>query len=186
MLPFSSKRPSIRDVCVFARLGLRASAYISWCHKLSSGTGRNLLLLSLCLSVICLTGKKGRAKIIAWVCIWCMHVCACVSLCTRVQMCIPWHMFGGWRTTYRHGFFFHRVVPRDGTQVVNLGRKRVYLLSFHSPRLPIGHFSLCYLLPLKNLFPKPQLLGFLNKEDQTFALFLLYLRTFILTFETTV
>lgn len=41
-----------------------------------------------------LTGKKGRAKIIAWVCIWCVHVCACVS----VHMCANVHtMTHVWR-----------------------------------------------------------------------------------------
>lgn len=111
-----------------------------------------------------------------------VHVCLCAHVCKCAYHDICLEVRG--QLTGMGSFL--PSCSHDGTQVVSLGSKCVYLLSLHSPCPPIGHFSLWYMLPLKNLFPKPQLLGLLNKEDQTFALFLLYLRSFILTFETTV
>lgn len=36
--------------------------------------------------------------------IWC--VCVCVFMCVNTGLCVPWHMYGGPRTTLRVGVHF--------------------------------------------------------------------------------
>lgn len=114
---------------------------------------------------------------------------ACMCMCVYVHTCANvYTMTHVWRLEDNLQAWV--LLPSCGSWRWNSGSQpwqQMHLPVVISQSPPqIGHLSLCYMLSLKNLFPKSQLLGFLNKEEQTFALFLLDLRSFILTFETTV